>query len=165
MLREQHSGPFSTTPTRSDSMPAPSPPAGYSGTPLLKKLGYRDGDRALLIAVPDSLDELTSFPSFARREVLAATDAKLPRGPFDLVHLFTVDRRDLERLLPRLRAILAPSGSIWVSWPKKSSKVVTTITEDVIREVCLPELVDVKVAAVSEIWSGLKLVIPVAMRT
>ena len=106
-------------------MRAPSPPAGYSGTPLLKKLGYRDGGRALLIAVPDSLDELTRFPGFARREVLAATDSRLPRGPFDLVHLFTTDRRDLERLLPRLRAILAPSGAIWVSWPKKSSKVPT----------------------------------------
>ncbi len=146
-------------------MRSPSPPVGYSGTPLLKKLGYRDGDRALLIAMPDDLVELSSFGGFARRELRAAPSAKLPSGPFDLIHLFATERRELETALPRLRALLAPSGALWVSWPKKSSKVPTTITEDVIREVCLPTLVDVKVAAVSEIWSGLKLVIPVAMRT
>jgi hypothetical protein len=141
------------------------PPVGYSGTPLLKKLGYRDGERALLVAVPDDLVELTGFTGFARRELRASPSVKLPSGPFDLIHLFATERRELEVSLPRLRALLTPSGSLWVSWPKKTVKVPTTITEDVIREVCLPQLVDVKVAAVSDIWSGLKLVIPVAMRT
>lgn len=145
-------------------MASSSSPIGYSGTPLIKKLGYRDGASALLIAVPDDLVELRDFAGFARRELLSSSDAKLPRGPFDLIHLFATERRELERLLPRLRALLVSNGSIWVSWPKRSSKVPTTITEDVIRDVCLPALVDVKVAAVSEIWSGLKLVIPVAMR-
>jgi hypothetical protein len=145
-------------------MTASRSPVGYSGTPLLKKLGYRDGDRALLIAMPDDLVELASFDGFARREHRASLTAKPPSGPFDLIHLFVTERRELELALPRLRAVLAPTGSLWVSWPKKSSKVPTTITEDVIREVCLPELVDVKVAAVSEIWSGLKLMIPLARR-
>jgi hypothetical protein len=145
-------------------MATSSPPAGYSGTPLLKKLGYQDGLRALLIAVPSELVELREFDRFARRVEMTRLSSKLPSGPFDLIHLFATERSELEDHLPRLRAVLAPAGSIWVSWPKKSAKVPTTITEDVIRDVCLPELVDVKVAAVSDVWSGLKLMIPLARR-
>jgi hypothetical protein len=78
----------------------------------------------------------------------------------DAAHLFVTDRAELERLIAQLRTMIAPAGQIWVSWPKKASKVPTDITEDVIRAVALPTgLVDVKVCAVDAIWSGLKLVI------
>jgi hypothetical protein len=140
--------------------------AGYSGTPLLKKLGYRDGQRALLIGVPAEPRELRAFPGFARREtrddLARLGDAQ---GPFDLVHVFERDREVLAGALTALREILAPAGMVWVSWPKKASGVPTTLTEDVIRALALARgLVDVKVCAVDATWSGLKLVIPKALR-
>lgn len=152
-------------------MPAAS---GYSGTPLLKKLGYEavaaKGGRALLIGAEKGPEELVAFDGFATRK-LAKSAAKPPLGPFDLIHVFETDFEKLRVALPLLRARLTPAGMIWVSWPKKASKVPTTITEDLIRTIALgpptPKkggLVDVKVCAVDEVWSGLKLVIPVALR-
>ena len=145
------------------------PTAGYSATPLLKKLGYDSvaakGGRALLIGAEKGPDELVAFDGFADRR-LAKSAAKPPAGPFDLIHVFEIDFEKLRAALPLLRARLTPAGMIWVSWPKKASKVPTTITEDLIRTIALGKggLVDVKVCAVDEVWSGLKLVIPVKLR-
>lgn len=139
--------------------------AGYSGTPLAKKLGLKPGQAALLVAVPESVREVSGFKGFARVERLAKPAARAPKGPFDYVHVFETEAARLAKAIPALRKSLAPAGMIWVSWPKKASKVETTITEDVVREIALAnELVDVKVCAVDEVWSGLKLVIPVAKR-
>jgi hypothetical protein len=140
--------------------------AGYSATPLLTKLGYRAGQRALLIAVPAEPPELAGFAGFARRETqpgLAAPGA--PQGPFDLIHVFERDRAALVQALPGLRARLAPDGALWVSWPKKAARQPTDLTEDAVRALALAAgLVDVKVCAVDAVWSGLKLVIPRALR-
>lgn len=130
--------------------------AGYSGTPLGQKLGVRDGQRTWRRAMPDS--------------VAAAIDATplLLEGPepgLEMAHLFTTRRAELEAELARLRALIDPAGMVWVSWPKKASKVDTDITEDVIRAVALPMgFVDVKVCAVDDVWSGLKLVIRKELR-
>lgn len=124
---------------------------GYSGTPLAKKLGYKPGMRALSVNAPDTYDGwLDPLPEGVR---FGADDPQL-------VHLFTTERSELEACLKQWRETLNPEVRVWVSWPKKASKVPTDITEDVIREVCLPMgWVDVKVCAVSDVWSGLKLVI------
>jgi hypothetical protein len=145
---------------------AKSPPAGYSGTPLLKKLGFKPGQFALLIGVPGTVQEVTDYPDFGWR--LVADDMESLPGDlpaFDTIHFFTKDRAILAAALPILRGLLRPAGMIWVSWPKRASKVPTDVTEDVIRDLALSiDLVDVKVCAVDQIWSGLKLVIPVAKR-
>ena len=139
--------------------------AGYSGTPLAQKLGLKDGQRVLFLDLPETLGELAEARSFA--EVLR-TDwdsygDKVPR--WDLVHGFTASREVLETNAKGLMEIISRDGTIWVSWPKKASKVMTDITEDVIRAVVLPiGLVDVKVAAVDAVWSGLKLVIRKELR-
>ena len=135
-------------------------PAGYSGTPLAKKLGLKDGQRALFIALPESLGELRVSRHF--REMAEAGWQTFADGDpgYDVIHGFTASRTDLERAAIPLRDTIARDGMVWISWPKKSSKVPTDITEDTIREVLLPTgLVDVKVCAVDEIWSGFKLVI------
>lgn len=133
-------------------------PTGYSGTPLAKKLGIKAGSSVRLIHQPANYLEL--FESFP--DVNLASDSNLATN---LIHFFTVSRAELSSLLPRLKNEIARDGCIWVSWPKKSSRVDTDITEDVIREVALPlGLVDVKVCAVDETWSGLKLVIRVENR-
>jgi hypothetical protein len=140
--------------------------AGYSGTPLLQKLGYRAGQRALLVGLPPELPELTAFGAFARRELLPGPAAlgEVP-GPFDLIHVFERNRAVLEGCLGALRARMTPAGMLWVSWPKKAARVPTTLTEDVVRGLALAGgLVDVKVCAVDAVWSGLKLVIPRALR-
>lgn len=142
------------------------PEAGYSGTPLIRKLGYRTGHSALLIGVPEGLRPALERPDFAWSRVAADIDS-LPEDPppLDVAHLFTGRRDALTAVLPVLRALLRPAGMIWVSWPKKASKVPTDVTEDVIRDLARSvELVDVKVCAVDRVWSGLKLVIPVAKR-
>ena len=141
-------------------------PHGYSGTPLLKKLGYRAGQRALLVGVPEEPAELLGFADFVRREVRAGLEelGEVP-GPFDLIHVFERERAALAGGLPRLRARLAPAGMIWVSWPKQAAKLPTTLTEDAVRGLALAgRLVDIKVCAVDASWSGLKLVIPRALR-
>lgn len=142
--------------------------SGYSGTPLLKKLGYdkvaEKGGRGLFIGVENGPEQLRDFDGFRELKTTASA-ARLPSGPFAAIHYFETDAKALEAALPLLRARLAMDGMLWVSWPKKASKVPTSITEDLIRSHALKiDLVDVKVCAVDEVWSGLKLVIPVAKR-
>ncbi len=134
-------------------------PAGYSGTPLVKKLGLRPGDRFAVYNDPfDYSRSLGGLPDGAQRLSLRARD-------LDFVHLFTKRAAELRERLPVMLRAIARDGMIWVSWPKKASKVATDVTEDVVREVALPlGLVDVKVCAVDEVWSGLKLVIRKELR-
>lgn len=133
--------------------------AGYSGTPLAKKLGYKPGFRAYLKNPPADYSELVApLPD-------GITLSKRLTGQFDMVHFFTKSRVELAGELPKLMTKLTNGGMVWVSWPKKASKVPTDITEDTIREIALPlGLVDVKVCAVDEVWSGLKLVVRKANR-
>lgn len=132
---------------------------GYSGTPLAKKLSLRDGQRVWFHAMPDSVsDEIDEY-------ALDLTFVADPAEGVDVAHVFVTSRTDLERFLAGLRHQIASDGHIWVSWPKKASKVPTDITEDTIREVALPlGLVDTKVCAVDEVWSALKLVIRKELR-
>jgi len=129
--------------------------AGYSGTPLAQKLSLKDGMRVWWEDMPDSVRAEIEAEGIAL-DLLSA-----PVGQIDAAHIFVRLRADMEARLLALRPLLAPGGFIWVSWPKKASKVPTDITEDGIREVILPDtdLVDVKVCAVDETWSGLKLMI------
>jgi hypothetical protein len=128
--------------------------AGYSGTPLAKKLSLKDGMRVWWDGMPDGVrDEIAA--EGLRLRLLDALEA-----PIDAAQIFVTERADLEAKLKRLFSLLDSAGMIWVSWPKKASKVPTDITEDVIRDVALPMgLVDVKICAVDATWSGLKLVI------
>ena len=139
--------------------------SGYSGTPLAQKLGLKDGQRALFISLPPSLNDLRVSRHFAEM-AQAGWDSWQDGDPgYDFIHGFTASRQVLEDNARPLMDSIARDGMIWVSWPKKASKVPTDITEDVIRDVVLPiGLVDVKVAAVDEIWSGLKLVIRKELR-
>lgn len=125
---------------------------GYSGTPLAKKLSLKDGMRVWQEGMPESvIAEILSAG-------LQLQHLPRPEAPIDGAHIFVTERAALEAKLQQLKPLLAPSGFVWVSWPKKTSKVPTDITEDTIREICLPmDLVDVKVCAIDEIWSGLKL--------
>lgn len=132
---------------------------GYSGTPLGKKLGIQAGFKIMLINPPEAylqwLDPLPDGVEWLQQQKERA----------DMIHFFTKEESELQVLLPQLRKQITANGSIWVSWPKKASKVSTDVTEDVIRNLALAiGLVDVKVCAVSEAWSGLKLVIPVKLR-
>ena len=128
--------------------------SGYSGTPLAKKLSLKDGLRTWRYAMPDSIRaEIDS-------EGLALVLLDTPEPPIEAAHIFVTERTMLDCELRLLLPLLDPAGFVWVSWPKKTSKVDTDITEDVIREVALPMgLIDVKVCAVDETWSGLKLMI------
>ena len=134
--------------------------AGYSGTPLAKKLGIKEGSRLFLSGAPkDYLQLVAPLPEGVKL---------VPRvdGKTDIVHIFSTERARLKAALRDSLGKLKQDGSIWVSWPKKSSKVPTDITEDTIREVALPMgLVDIKVCAVDEVWSGLKLVLRKENRT
>src|ERR1700742_3455951 len=132
---------------------------GYSGTPLAKKLGIKNGFHISLINAPEYYLRLfTDLPAelyFENEEV----------KNIDLIHFFTKSRDEYETLLPVLKSHIKPNGIIWISWQKKVSKVLTDITEDIIRNFALqPGLVDIKVCAVDDIWSGLKMVIPVKDR-
>ncbi|MER8557676.1 DUF3052 domain-containing protein [Mesorhizobium sp. M0578] len=135
--------------------------AGYSGTPLPAKLGLKDGMTAAFIALPAELDDLADAVGFAGVDRLADWSAISGiRRKYDAVHAFTRQRVEIEDRLGDVEAAIKRDGMIWVSWPKKASKVPTDVTDDVIRTEALKlDLVDVKVAAVNEIWSGLKLVI------
>ncbi len=138
---------------------------GYSGTPLPQKLGLKDGQRVLFIALPPELEELRKARDFV--EISEAGWETFAEGEpgYDVIHGFTASRTVLEKAAKELMEQIARDGTIWISWPKKASKVQTDITEDAIREVVLPiGLVDVKVAAVSDIWSGLKLMIRKELR-
>ena len=133
--------------------------AGYSSAPLAKKLGLKEGFVLRLINHPAHyFDMFTDWP----QNVTVVNSGDVEK---DFIHLFTADAKTLFAQLPVLKAELKQAGMIWVSWPKKASKVRTDVTEDLIREVALRNgLVDVKVCAVDEVWSGLKLVIPVKER-
>jgi hypothetical protein len=135
--------------------------AGYSGTPLPAKLGLKDGMVATFIALPPELDDLAGAARFAAVDRLAEwSDISGARQKYDAVHAFTRQRAEIEDGLGHIETAIKRDGMVWVSWPKKASKVPTDVTEDVIRAEALKrDLVDVKVAAVNEIWSGLKLVI------
>ena len=130
---------------------------GYSGTPLAKKLSLKDGMSAWFHAMPASVREEIGS--------IALDERSTPEAGLQAAHIFTTERTELTRLLSDLRTLIDPAGFVWVSWPKKASKVPTDITEDVIRTICLPMgWVDVKVCAVDQIWSGLKLMIRKELR-
>jgi hypothetical protein len=127
---------------------------GYSGTPLSKKLGFKAGQRISAPGAPPHYRKLLA-PLPEGIEFQASV-----RKSTDIVHLFTTSKAELAKCLIAWLKMLSPDAAIWVSWPKKASKVATDITEDTIRAVALPMgLVDVKVCAVDETWSGLKLVL------
>ena len=135
---------------------------GYSGTPLAKKLGIKDDFHAALLHVPDKVQsELRDALAKCRIQNFSRQTSR----DLDFIFLFVKSRAGLElELLPAARA-LAPAGMLWISWPKKSSGVATDLTENVIRERGLDAgLVDIKVCAVTDVWSGLKFVIPVKNR-
>jgi hypothetical protein len=128
--------------------------AGYSGTPLPRKLGIKDGARVAFPSAPDDFAHtLGELPAGAKVRARA-------RGPLDVIVFFTKARSELARRMPRLRTALDPAGALWIAWPKRAASVPTDLNEDVVRELALANrLVDVKVAAIDQTWSGLKLVI------
>jgi len=129
--------------------------AGYSGTPLWKKLGYKTGLKAYVDGPPGDYVELLAIPRDVQVTWLTTKESNMP-----IIHLFERDARTLRTKLDSYRKKIAADGVIWVSWPKKSSRAPTDITEDTIREVALPlGLVDIKVCAVDDVWSALKLVV------
>jgi len=133
--------------------------AGYSGTALAKKLGIKENCAIHSVGAPSNYHELLQpLPHGVRFDAA-------PSATTDIVHVFETERARLAKQLTALRKKLAPDATVWVSWPKKASKVPTTITEDTIRALALPlGFVDVKVCAVTDIWSGLKLVIRKGLR-
>jgi hypothetical protein len=135
---------------------------GYSGTPLAKKLGIKENFRAVLLHVPD--DVKTELRDGLEQCQIQHTSIHASKD-LDFIFLFAKSRAGLElELIPAAKA-LAPAGILWISWPKKSSGVATDLTEDVVRQSGLDAgLVDVKVCAVTDVWSGLKFVIPVKNR-
>jgi len=126
--------------------------AGYSGTPLHKKLGIEPGLSILPIGAPKDYRALIGIDvPFA---------AKPPKGGADVVHLFVTSLAELDKRLPAARKAMQPNGMLWVSWYKQAAKIPTDVTEGLIRDRALKtDLVDVKVCAVSDVWSGLKLVV------
>lgn len=127
--------------------------AGYSNRCLVDKLGIKAGTRIAILNAP------RGYRATLGKLPAGVTVVVKPRGPLPFIHFFTPSRDVLEAQLPGLLRALEPAGTLWISWPKKSSGVKTDMTEDVVREIALPVgLVDVKVAAVDDIWSGLKLV-------
>jgi len=129
------------------------PSAGYSATPLVRKLGIRPGARLAVFGAPADFDStLGELPADVR--VLQQT-----RAPLDVIVAFFTARAELEQRLPRLRTALAFDGGLWIAWPKRASRRATDLTEDVVRELGLAAgLVDNKVCAIDEVWSGLRLV-------
>jgi len=128
--------------------------SGYSGTPLAKKLSLKDGMRVWWDGMPDSIREEITVGG------LVVSEEAVPTPGIHAAHIFVTARADMEEKLVLLRKLIDRAGMIWVSWPKKASKIPSDVTEDVVREIALPmHLVDVKVCSVDDIWSGLKLVI------
>ena len=130
--------------------------AGYAGTPLARKLGIGEGDEVALIGAPERFeDTLGELPDVASLHTDLADDAR-----YDVILAFITQRSELEAELPRLRIRMAPACGLWIAWPKRTSRVPTDVTDQVIRDVVLPTgLVDNKVCAIDETWSGLRLVI------
>ena len=134
--------------------------AGYSGTPLWKKLGYKTGMSAFVDGGPKNYRSLLALPANVRVKWLTHPDSDI-----EFVHLFATSASELKTKLKSYRSKIVPDGVIWSSWPKKSSGVTTDITEDTIRDVALPMgFVDIKVCAVDETWSGLKLMVRKELR-
>jgi hypothetical protein len=132
--------------------------AGYSGTPLVTKLGIREGHRLAFPGAPDGFEGLLELPE-------GVTVKSRATGPLDVIVYFTKRRAELERRLPALRRAMDPAAGLWIAWPKRASGVETDMTEDVARELGLANtLVDNKVCAIDETWSGLRLVIRLADR-
>jgi hypothetical protein len=132
--------------------------SGYSGTPLAKKLGIVAGSHVLVVSAPAHYRRLLA-PVPPGVTFASKGDAAIDPA-VDLVHIFTANRSELKTFLTKARRAIRPDAALWVSWPKKTSKVPTDVTEDTIRELALPiGFVDVKVCAVDDVWSGLKLVI------
>jgi hypothetical protein len=132
---------------------------GYSGTPLAKKLGIQAGSQVFVAGAPkDYVQLLKPLPA----DVVFAGQIS---SVINVAHVFTTRRQELSRYLQSFRRVLNPEALIWVSWPKKAAKVATEVTEDTIRQIALPlGLVDVKVCAVTDVWSGLKLVLRKELR-
>jgi hypothetical protein len=129
--------------------------AGYSGTPLARKLGIKPGHRVVLLGAPGGFEEETlgELPDGVRVVRRAS-------GRADVIVAFHTSRAELEQRFDALRALMEPAAGLWIAWPKRASKVQTDITEDVLREIALPKgLVDNKVCAIDAVWSGLRLVI------
>jgi len=135
-------------------------PAGYSGTPLPRKLGISPGDEVALVGAPDSFyDTLGALQDVTFRSDLAK-DAL-----YDVIISFVTQRAELEAQLPRIRSQMAPACGLWIAWPKRASRVPTDLTDEIIREIALPTgLVDNKVCAIDQTWSGLRLVIRLGNR-
>ena len=129
--------------------------AGYSGTPLPRKLGIKPGHRVLVLRAPDG------FAAEALAELPAdVTVRRQARGSADVILAFHRRRADLARAMPRLRELMEPAAGLWIAWPKRASGVATDLTEDLVRELALANrLVDNKVCAIDDTWSGLRLVI------
>jgi hypothetical protein len=128
--------------------------AGYSGTPLAQKLGFKAGMRVVYVSAPGDFEV----------EGITGTSTRLAQGT-DLIICFVTARRELEKRLPALRRAIEPAGMLWVAWPKRASRIETDMTEDVVRAVALPTgLVDTKVCAIDEVWSGLRLVVRKELR-
>lgn len=125
---------------------------GYSGTPLVKKLGIKEGFEILLINEPvNYIDLLRDLPDGVSR-----VTAEMPA---DFIHFFTKDNAELRNVLPQLKLLLKKNGMLWISWPKKTSKVISNVSDSIVRDAGLGVgLVDIKVCAVDEVWSGLKFV-------
>jgi hypothetical protein len=124
--------------------------AGYSGTPLAKKLGIKPGHRLMLRGAPEGF-EIPELPDGV---------TLVTRGKADVIVSFHTERRDFERRLPQLRKCLEAAGGLWIAWPKQASKVPTDLNENLVRDAALANaLVDNKVAAIDQVWSGLRLVI------
>ena len=129
-------------------------PAGYSGKPLCEKLGLKAGQRVIVVDSPEDYHRLIE----GKVRDLTITDNM--RAAADMAHVFVTSAAALRQKLPILIKAIAPDGAIWVSWPKKAARVPTELTEDIIRQIAVPlGLVDVKVCAINDTWSGLKLVI------
>src|SRR3954452_11528746 len=133
--------------------------SGYSGTPLPRKLGIKEGARVALVDAPDNFEAaLGPLPD-------GVTVRTRARGPVDVIVFFTTSRAKLERRIETLRSALDPAGRLWVAWPKRASGEPADVTEDVVREIARAHrLLHNKAAAIDEIWSGLQVVIRVADR-
>ena len=154
------SGPKRNARATRPSSKQPAAPAGYSKRSLADKLGLKGGQRACFVALPNDV----------RRAIGALPEgiefARTPRGAFDYLHAFVTTRKELARTIAKLEALLVADGMLWISWPKRTSGLACDFTETDVRAIALERgLVDVKVCAVTEIWSGLKLVIPVKDRS
>jgi hypothetical protein len=135
--------------------------AGYSNTPLSKKLGIKEGHKVAVVHAPHSFGKtLGDLP-----QNVVIRSGLTGKSLFDVIVVFVTSRADLQRQITATRRYMTPAAGLWIAWPKKTSKVATDVTESVVREIALPTgLVDNKVCAIDETWSGLRLVIRLALR-